>query len=124
MSLTVSPDRFDPVILDMDGVVTDTASLHMQAWRRVLDQTLAGRPPRPGEDHRPFTVDGYWHLVDGRPRSDGAVASPVARTATSRSWCSTAACGSSPERSRSYAPAGAPVCGQLLSRPAATAPQC
>lgn len=74
MGLTVSPEHFDAVILDMDGVVTDTASLHMQAWRHLFDQVLAERGPRPGEDHQPFSEDDYRHFVDGRPRYDGAAA--------------------------------------------------
>src|SRR4030095_8471732 len=33
-AVVISPDRFDGVIFDMDGVVTDTASVHAAAWRR------------------------------------------------------------------------------------------
>jgi len=29
------------VIFDMDGVVTDTATLHTEAWRRLFDTVLA-----------------------------------------------------------------------------------
>ncbi|MGZ4632616.1 MAG: HAD family hydrolase [Actinomycetes bacterium] len=72
MTLVISPEHYDAVILDMDGVITDTASLHMQAWRHLFDGALAERGPRPGEDHRPFTDDDYRHYVDGRPRYDGA----------------------------------------------------
>jgi alpha,alpha-trehalase len=74
MSLTLSPEHFDGVILDMDGVVADTACLHMQAWRHLFNMVLLARGPRPGEDHQRFTDDDYRHFVAGRPRCDGAAA--------------------------------------------------
>jgi HAD superfamily hydrolase (TIGR01509 family) len=64
---------FDAVVMDLDGVVTDTASLHEDAWRRLFDGFLAACRPREGEDHRPFTSADYRRFVDGRPRSDGVV---------------------------------------------------
>ena len=64
---------FDAVVMDLDGVVTDTASLHEMAWKRLFDGFLATCPPRVGEDHRPFENDDYRRFVDGRARSDGAV---------------------------------------------------
>lgn len=63
---------FDAVVMDLDGVVTDTASLHEIAWKRMFDGFLQARPPREGEDHRPFENDDYRRFVDGMPRSDGA----------------------------------------------------
>jgi alpha,alpha-trehalase len=59
--------------LDLDGVVTDTASLHEMAWKRLFDGFLGTRVPREGEDHRPFDNQDYRRFVDGRPRFDGAV---------------------------------------------------
>jgi len=64
---------FDAVVMDLDGVVTDTALLHEMAWKRMFDGFLATCPPREGEDHRPFENEDYRRFVDGRPRSDGAV---------------------------------------------------
>jgi alpha,alpha-trehalase len=74
MSLTLSPAHFDAVILDLDGVVTDTAHLHVLAWRHVFNRVLLARGPRPGEDHQRFSDDDYRHFVAGRPRCDGAAA--------------------------------------------------
>jgi len=68
----LSRTDFDAVVMDLDGVVTDTASLHEMAWKRMFDGFLATRPPRQGEDHRPFENEDYRRFVDGRPRSDGA----------------------------------------------------
>jgi alpha,alpha-trehalase len=78
----VIPDLFDAVVLDMDGVVTDTASLHLEAWGRVVDQALSERGPRDGEDHQPFSEADYQHYVDGRARYDGAAAVLAARGVT------------------------------------------
>jgi alpha,alpha-trehalase len=70
-AVTISPARFDAVVFDMDGVVTDTASVHAEAWRRLFDEYLARRPESPEEDHRPFTLLDYQRHVDGKPRHDG-----------------------------------------------------
>jgi alpha,alpha-trehalase len=64
-------DRFDAVIFDLDGVITDTASVHGAAWRQMFDAWLANRPHSADEDHRPFSDDDYYRYVDGKPRYDG-----------------------------------------------------
>jgi trehalose 6-phosphate phosphatase len=71
--VTLSREDFDAVVLDLDGVVTDTASVHEKAWKRLFDGFLASRSPRPEEDVGPFTNEDYRRFVDGRPRSDGVV---------------------------------------------------
>jgi alpha,alpha-trehalase len=72
---TASPeirtDRLDAVIFDLDGVITDTASVHRTAWKRMFDQWLAERPAADGENHEPFSDEDYYVYVDGRPRYDG-----------------------------------------------------
>jgi beta-phosphoglucomutase family hydrolase len=68
----IARSAFDAVVMDLDGVITDTASLHEMAWKRMFDGFLSSRPPLPGEDHRPFENDDYRRFVDGMPRSDGA----------------------------------------------------
>ncbi len=70
-TVVVPPDRFDAVIFDMDGVVTDTASLHAQAWKQMFDDFLRGRS---GESYEPFRDEDYLRYVDGRPRYDGVAA--------------------------------------------------
>src|SRR6266545_5805946 len=70
----ISPVRHHAVIFDLDGVITDTASVHAAAWRRLFDDFLGGRPDTPGEDHRPFTDEDYLAYVDGRSRFDGVSA--------------------------------------------------
>jgi trehalose-phosphatase len=58
---------FDAGVFDLDGVVTDTASLHRTAWKDMFDAFLAAR----GEAHGPFTDDDYYRYVDGLPRYEG-----------------------------------------------------
>jgi HAD superfamily hydrolase (TIGR01509 family) len=69
--LELSREGFDAVIFDLDGVITDTASVHAMAWGRMFDRFLAERPAREGEDHRPFSDEDYYLYVDGKPRYDG-----------------------------------------------------
>lgn len=73
-SVTVPSDRFDAVIFDMDGVVTDTASLHAEAWKRMFDDYLRGRAADRGETFLPFRDEDYRRYVDGRPRYEGVAA--------------------------------------------------
>ena len=64
---------YDAVIFDMDGVVTDSASMHEAAWRELFDAFLGSRPVLPGENRSPFTESDYERFVDGKPRADGVV---------------------------------------------------
>lgn len=81
-SLVISPAQYDAVIFDLDGVVTDTASVHSAAWRRLFDDYLASRPSRAEEDHLPFTDEDYRRFVDGRSRYDGVRAFLTSRQIT------------------------------------------
>jgi len=59
-------------IMDMDGVVTDTARLHAKAWKKMFDEFLEGRQSRKAEDLKPFDIEqDYLQYVDGKPRYDG-----------------------------------------------------
>jgi trehalose 6-phosphate phosphatase len=56
----------------MDGVVTDTVSVHAAAWKRMFDAFLRRRAERTGEPFVPFDADtDYRAYVDGKPRYDG-----------------------------------------------------
>ena len=66
---------YDAVIFDMDGVVTDTATLHAAAWKALFDEVLARRAAADGSVVVPFDDDAdYRSYVDGRSREDGVVA--------------------------------------------------
>ena len=58
----------DAVVFDLDGVLTDTASLHVAAWRDLFAPLLA----RHGQ--RPLSAGDYRRLIDGRSRTEGVVA--------------------------------------------------
>ncbi len=69
-ALTV--ERFDAVLFDLDGVLTDTARIHATAWRLMFDEYLRRRADETGQPFVPFDVDADYHsYVDGKPRYDG-----------------------------------------------------
>lgn len=71
---------YDAVIFDMDGVVTDTASVHAAAWKRLFDEFLTGRVRADGSPVVPFDENlDYRRYVDGRTREDGVAAFLTAR---------------------------------------------
>jgi len=56
-------------LFDLDGVLTDTASVHDKAWTQVFDEFLRARD---GEGFTPFDpVADYARYVDGKRREDG-----------------------------------------------------
>lgn len=68
----ITRDRHDAVLFDLDGVITDTASIHAACWKRMFDEYLQVRGRRTGEIFRPFDpVADYRLHVDGKPRFDG-----------------------------------------------------
>lgn len=72
--VVIASDRFDAVIFDMDGVVTDTASLHARAWKQMFDDYLRRHAAELGTDFLEFRAEDYRRYVDGRPRYDGVAA--------------------------------------------------
>jgi len=62
------PDAVTTCLFDLDGVLTDTASVHRKAWKAMFDAYLQARD---GDGFRPFTDDDYNQYVDGKPRQDG-----------------------------------------------------
>ena len=62
------PDEITVALFDLDGVLTDTASVHSAAWKQTFDELLRRRD---GDDFAPFTQDDYEEFVDGKPRPDG-----------------------------------------------------
>lgn len=71
-SQRVTPDTYDAVLFDLDGVVTDTASVHAAAWKQMFDEYLRARADQLDEDFVPFdTASDYLTYVDGKPRYDG-----------------------------------------------------
>ncbi len=76
--VSIEKSRFDAVIFDLDGVVTQTAAVHAAAWKRLFDAYLAERAARTDaagsalDALRPFDLETDYRLyVDGKPRYDG-----------------------------------------------------
>ena len=65
-------DRYDAVLFDLDGVLTDTAGVHADCWKRTFDEFLSRRADRTGDPFQPFDIEGDYRLyVDGKRRYDG-----------------------------------------------------
>lgn len=63
------PDGIRASLFDLDGVLTDTASVHKKAWKSMFDEYLRQRC---GDGFVPFDVDAdYLTYVDGKRREDG-----------------------------------------------------
>jgi beta-phosphoglucomutase family hydrolase len=68
----ITRDQYDAVLLDLDGVITDTANLHAACWKKMFDEYLQKCAPQRGEAFRPFDLATDYRLyVDGKPRFDG-----------------------------------------------------
>jgi beta-phosphoglucomutase family hydrolase len=68
----ITRDQYDAVLLDLDGVITDTANLHAACWKQMFDECLLKRATQRGEAFRPFDLATDYRLyVDGKPRFDG-----------------------------------------------------
>lgn len=59
-------------LFDLDGVLTDTASVHASAWKEMFDAYLRERADRTGEPFVEFDIArDYPAYVDGKRRQDG-----------------------------------------------------
>ena len=64
--------QYDAVLLDLDGVITDTAGIHAACWKQVFDEYLQKQATQRGEAFHPFDIATDYRLyVDGKPRYDG-----------------------------------------------------
>jgi beta-phosphoglucomutase family hydrolase len=61
------PDAIRACLFDMDGVLTETATVHAAAWKEMFDAFLERRGAEPPFDE----VRDYDDYVDGKPRYDG-----------------------------------------------------
>jgi beta-phosphoglucomutase family hydrolase len=79
MTTQLSADRFDAVLFDLDGVLTDTAAVHARAWKTMFDHFLRDWSRRHAQPFVGFTGDDYRTYVDGKPRDDGVRSFLVSR---------------------------------------------
>lgn len=66
------PEQITACLFDLDGVLTDTASVHTRAWKAMFDTYLRARSQRTGEPFVEFDAGAdYQRYVDGKRREDG-----------------------------------------------------
>ncbi|BBZ45703.1 beta-phosphoglucomutase family hydrolase [Mycobacterium parmense] len=66
------PEQVHACLFDLDGVLTDTASVHTKAWKAMFDAFLSERAKQTGEKFVPFDAAAdYRKYVDGKKREDG-----------------------------------------------------
>ena len=66
------PPGITACLFDLDGVLTNTATVHAKAWKQAFDAFLQRRAERTGEEFTPFDVSAdYGPYVDGKPRTAG-----------------------------------------------------
>src|SRR5262245_22565180 len=65
----VTPEDFDAVLFDMDGVLVTSRAMHAAAWKRTFDEFLDGWDARHGTKSALFEDrTDYAIYVDGKPR--------------------------------------------------------
>ncbi|MGV9802716.1 beta-phosphoglucomutase family hydrolase [Mycobacterium sp. NPDC003449] len=66
------PEQITACLFDLDGVLTDTASVHKKAWKTMFDDYLRAHAEQTGEPFVAFDVEAdYLRYVDGKRREDG-----------------------------------------------------
>lgn len=72
--------RLDGVLFDLDGVVTNTATVHARAWKTMFDDFLQEWTQHTGRMQPGFDiVHDYARYVDGLPRQEGVARFLAAR---------------------------------------------
>jgi beta-phosphoglucomutase family hydrolase len=68
----ITPDQFDAVLFDLDGVLTSTARIHSSCWKTMFDDFLRHRAAERKEPFRAFEIQtDYKRYVDGKLRYEG-----------------------------------------------------
>lgn len=62
---------FEAIIFDLDGVITQTASIHNKAWKQMFNRVLLDYYQLINKPFREFTHQDYLQYVDGKPRYEG-----------------------------------------------------
>lgn len=67
--------KIQGAVFDLDGVITDTASVHLIAWKELFDEYFRGRKNKDEttaqQDLRELETIEYTRWIDGKPRADG-----------------------------------------------------
>lgn len=69
---SVNLASLEAILMDLDGVVTETAEVHAESWKEMFDEYLRTRASRLSGTFVPFDIArDYRRYVDGKPRFDG-----------------------------------------------------
>jgi len=72
--ITIVVERFEAFIFDLDGVITQTDSVHARAWKQLFDEILGKRATQTGAPFVAFDLEtDYRRYVDGKPRIAGVL---------------------------------------------------
>ena len=118
--------RYDAVIFDLDGVVTQTAAVHAAAWKRLFDAYLAERAARTGTSPGGASARGDVPARCGRSTSR-----PTTGSTWTASRATTASATSSPRAASSCRWATRPTrrsarrsAGSATARTTSSTPRC
>jgi beta-phosphoglucomutase family hydrolase len=65
-------EKYDALLFDLDGVLTDTAKLHAACWKKMFDAFLQTHAEEKNIPFHPFDIgEDYRRYVDGKLRYDG-----------------------------------------------------
>ncbi len=65
--------KIKALIFDLDGVITQTASVHARAWQKMFEKYNHHREQDGQEPFTPYRgQEDYLEYIDGKPRYDGA----------------------------------------------------
>ncbi len=67
MDKKIKIEGMQGVILDMDGVITQTARIHRESWKKMFNGFLE----KQDKVYDPITDEDYFTFIDGKPRYDG-----------------------------------------------------
>ncbi|WP_299759716.1 beta-phosphoglucomutase family hydrolase [uncultured Pontibacter sp.] len=71
LSNLIQEKNIKALIFDMDGVITNTAGLHAEAWKKLCDSFLRQRSEQDGKSYAPFDLkEDYQTYVHDVPRID------------------------------------------------------
>ena len=69
---SIALSQFDAVLFDLDGVITATAKVHADCWKRIFDGFLRQRAEETDKPFQPFDIQNDYKLyVDGKMRYVG-----------------------------------------------------
>lgn len=68
----ITPERFDAILFDLDGVLTATAKIHAACWKQMFDRFLRQYAEVYNPPFQPFDLQTDYNLhVDGKALYDG-----------------------------------------------------